>query len=89
MPRGAQVSIVVRSSQDVDLEIWPSRANSVIAPRGKTLLPLATSARRGTGREGVVVATLGSRGVFVFVNVLPRTAEADYTLTITTARSRR
>jgi hypothetical protein len=90
VPPGRRVTATVRSAQDVDLEMWSGEAEAVSGQGAdRALHLLSRSTQRGVLPETASVRNRTNRGRFVFVNVFPRDAEADYSLSVTTARSPR
>lgn len=87
VPPGRRVTVTVRSAQDIDLEIWSGEAEAVSGQDAdRALHLLSRSTQRGVLPETASVRNRSDRGRFVFVNVLPRAVEADYSLSVTTAR---
>jgi hypothetical protein len=91
VPAGRKLTAALRSSGDVDLQVWSAATRTVLeegAARRAHLL--AQSARVNLGNETTVLTNKARSGVFVYVTAFLRddaaALDASYTLNLTNAK---
>jgi hypothetical protein len=85
LPPHKKLTVTVRPTRDVTLEVWSSSAQTVLDRVGRVPTRLGRSAKPGTSVETVVVSNATAKGKLVYVDASAGADafSADYTLSVT------
>jgi hypothetical protein len=85
LPPHKKLTVTVRPTRDVTLEVWSSNAQTVLDRVGRVPTRLGRSAKPGTSVETVVVSNATAKGKLVYVDASAGADafSADYTLSVT------